>query len=111
MKWGKTMAEALTDEQIQAIKEAVMEHGKARKQNFGSEFNEADFLCGVMCAFFATGTQAKIPAWWIFYPMSGRSIFEDDKAETEDDNPELTDETRMERQHELLCDVTCEAYP
>jgi hypothetical protein len=47
----------LSREQRDAIVAAVVEHGRERRKNFGKEFNEIDFLCGAMAAFFALNSR------------------------------------------------------
>jgi hypothetical protein len=66
----------LTPAQQEAIQAAFEQHGAARLVNFPGKFQEADFICGALLAFFATGTQDQIPAGWVFGPLAGRSLFE-----------------------------------
>lgn len=63
----------LTDEQREAIVDFVQFHGRARARVWGTDFNEADYLAGAMSVFFALGQQDRMPASWVFGPMSGRS--------------------------------------
>jgi hypothetical protein len=66
----------LSDEQLAAIYAWVDHSGRERKRSWGKEFNEADFLAGVMVAFFALGCQDKIRGGWVFGPLGGVSMFE-----------------------------------
>lgn len=67
---------AMNESQIAAIVSLVHEKGRNRKRHFMEEFNECDFLCGAMTAFFACGQPHHIPASWIFAPLCGQTIFD-----------------------------------
>jgi hypothetical protein len=66
---------SFTEEQIEAITQAIEKHGALRLKTQGARFSEVDFLAGAMVAFFATESQRNIPNHYIFGPMTGRSVF------------------------------------
>jgi len=65
---------ALTDEECKALHEFATEAGEQRARR-GLLESEADFLAGVLCAFFAFGRADKVPAAWVFGPLTGRKVF------------------------------------
>jgi hypothetical protein len=67
----------LSEEQLEAIYAWVQHSGRERRRSQGAaNFNEADFLAGVMVAFFALGCQDRVLGGWVFGPLGGVSMFE-----------------------------------
>jgi hypothetical protein len=61
----------LSDEDVRKLHDYVEAHARARRSSQRT-FNEVDFLCGAMSVYFAFSLQGKIPAAWIFGPLTGR---------------------------------------
>jgi hypothetical protein len=63
-----------TDEQRDEIVEKCVKQGNERWKTVGREFNEADFLVGVLTMFEALGWWEKAPHGWTFAIMSGCNV-------------------------------------
>lgn len=53
----------------------VQEYGEARQKNFGSSFNQADFIAGAGCILALINRMDKMPPRWIFGVMAGKECF------------------------------------
>lgn len=72
-----TTAPALSELQVAAIIEWAHAAGRDRARAQGlARFNSADFLAGVMTAFFACESQTRIPAAWIFGTFAGDDVLD-----------------------------------
>jgi hypothetical protein len=72
------------DDEIQAHLVAYVEEmGRRRVAAHGEEFSEVDYLCGAMAIFFALGWNDKVPAGWVFGPMSGRPVLRTERQQAQ----------------------------
>ena len=63
---------------LKEYEKRVIEIAKSRKRAHGEQFNEVDFFCGAMVVHEYLGKLGNAPARWIFCPMMGESILEDE---------------------------------
>jgi hypothetical protein len=70
----------LSAEDVDRLADYVEAHAAARRDVRGSKFDEVDYLCGAMSVYFALGLQGKIPASWIFGPLTNRPALRLDRV-------------------------------
>ena len=83
-----------TPDQVSALIGFMTAHGEARAQSQGRDFSEVDYLCGCMSALFAIGQAGRVPAPWVFGPLSGRKVFQHTYVAPEPEEDEDEEEDR-----------------
>jgi hypothetical protein len=77
--WSKA-AQELSDDDLDAFARFVERKAESRARAQG-RLNQGDFLAGAMCAWFALGREDRLPAFWVFGTMAGRSILPEGLAQ------------------------------
>lgn len=87
------------DKKMKMIRDFVKETAAGRSKDFGAEFHSIDFLCGAMSIYFALGLEDKLPAAWVFRPLSGEDPF------TGEDMTKRRNEMELEKRIKLMLSV------